>query len=176
MNAQVGLGLLVRYWQKPVSAKDWSFCIYMYFIIPTLLKKVMGILWRHPSIHPSVSHPSVHLFIRRLSIVHPFPKALGGIQPNATSLPPHGKVVHEQFIFPWVFHQSICSSGYLLLNYWAEFSQTFHLIVRPCESNSIFPCVHPPTICQSCYLLLNHCANFNQTCYISSPHGKGVQE
>ena len=37
-------------------------------------------------------------------------------------------------------------------------------------------CVHCPSICLSSYLLLNHWAELNQTCYITSPHGKGVQE
>ena len=37
-------------------------------------------------------------------------------------------------------------------------------------------CVSRPSICQSRYLLLNHWADFNQTCYITYPHGKGVQE
>ena len=41
---------------------------------------------------------------------------------------------------------------------------------------SVRPFVHRPSICLSCYLLLNHWVEFNQTCYITSPHGKGVQE
>ena len=49
-------------------------------------------------------------------------------------------------------------------------------MVGVCESNIIFPCVHRRAICLSCYLLLNHSAEVNQTCYITSPHGKGVQE
>ena len=32
------------------------------------------------------------------------------------------------------------------------------------------------SVCLSCYLLLNHRAEFYQTCYITSPHGKDVQE
>ena len=34
-----------------------------------------------------------------------------------------------------------------------------------------------PSVCPLCYLLLlNHWAEFHETCYITSPHGKGVQE
>ena len=31
------------------------------------------------------------------------------------------------------------------------------------------------SICPSCYRILEHRVEFNQTCYISSPHGKGLQ-
>ena len=49
-------------------------------------------------------------------------------------------------------------------------------MVRVYKSSIIFLCVRRPSICLSHYLLLNHWAEFNQTCYITSPHGKGVQE
>ena len=34
----------------------------------------------------------------------------------------------------------------------------------------------PPSVCRWRYLLLNLWVEFYQTCYITSPHGKGVQE
>ena len=74
---------------------------------------------------------------------------------------------------------SICLSHYLLLNHWAEFSQTCYITSphgKGVREQHFFPCVHRPFICLSHYLLLNHWADFNQTCYITSPHGKGVQE
>ena len=45
-----------------------------------------------------------------------------------------------------------------------------------CKRNIFFQCILRPSICPSCYLLLNHWMEFHQTCYITSPHGKGVQE
>ena len=49
-------------------------------------------------------------------------------------------------------------------------------MVGVCESNIIFPCVRRRAICLSRYLLINYSAEVNQTCYITSPHGNGVQE
>ena len=50
-------------------------------------------------------------------------------------------------------------------------------MVRVRESNIFFfLCICRPSLCPSRYLLLNLWVEFNQTCYITSPHGKGVQE
>ena len=56
------------------------------------------------------------------------------------------------------------------------FTTSLSLMVRVCQSNIIFPCNHGPSICPSHYLLLNQWVEFNQTCYITFPHGKGLQE
>ena len=45
------------------------------------------------------------------------------------------------------------------------------LLTPPTVSSSV-----RPSVCLSRYLLLHHWAEFYQTCYITSPHGKGVQE
>ena len=101
---------------------------------------------------------------------------------------PHGKGVREQHYFSvraCVRPSSArCLSHYLLLNHWAEFNQNllhhFPLILRLCDDKIIFPCLPPwvrrPSICPSRYVLLNHWAEFNQTCFITSPHGEGVQK
>ena len=53
-------------------------------------------------------------------------------------------------------------------------------MVRICKSNNIFTCAHPSVgpssaHCPSHYFILDHWVEFKQTCYITSPHGKGVQ-
>ena len=78
-------------------------------------------------------------------------------------------------------------SRYLLLNHWEEFIQICYITSSHGKSVweqhyflcvFIHPCVFHLYICPSRYLLQNHWVKFNQTCYmyITSPHGKGVQE
>ena len=87
--------------------------------------------------------------------------------------------VQEQHYFPCIHCLSICPSGCLRLNHLVEFNNlaTSHpLMVRVCES-SIFFSVRP-SICASAsaHLSITPLDGINQTCYITSPHGKGMQE
>ena len=92
---------------------------------------------------------------------------------------PYGKGVREQQYFsvqPPSVHLSITLSPKPVDGIQSNSLHHFPHMVRLCESNIIFPCIHYPSICPSNYLVLNHWAEFNQTCYMTSPHGKSVQE
>ena len=118
------------------------------------------------------------------------PKPLGGILPNLLHQFPHGKCVQEQHYFsvhqtsvhPSSVHLSVCLSppkpmGEIqqnLLHHFPSWSGCARATLFFCVL--VRPCIHGPFIYLSCYLLLNHRAEFNQTFYITSPHGKGVQE
>ena len=66
----------------------------------------------------------------------------------------------------WKLHTLVClifkHSGTLRVR-----GQSIYLSIRPSKR---------PSVHLSRYLLLNHWAEFYQTCYITSSHGKGVQE
>ena len=94
---------------------------------------------------------------------------------------PPGKVVWKQRYFamcPLSVHLSIMLSPHKPLGGIQPnvLATSLPLMIKVCESNIFFLCVHCPSICPSPYLLLTHWAEFNQTCFITSPHGKGVQE
>ena len=57
------------------------------------------------------------------------------------------------------------------MGYW----ECLSLSVRPTDRPCVRLAIHP-SICPSHYLLINLWAEFCQTCYITFPHGKGVQE
>ena len=71
----------------------------------------------HQSVRPSSAH---------LSVTPSPPTSLGGIQPNATSLPLMARVC-ESNIFACVRRPFVCPSCYLLLNHQVEFNQTCYI-------------------------------------------------
>ena len=86
---------------------------------PKPLDGIQPNLLHHMLLHPFSIHLSVTLS----------PKPPVGTK-LATSLSrtfPHGKDVWEQHYFLCVWRLSICPSCYLLLNLWAEFSQTCYM-------------------------------------------------
>ena len=129
------------------------------------------------SVCQSVLPLSVHLSVT-LS-----PKPLGGIQPNFLHhFPSQLECARATLFFHVLIHLSIHPSVRLSSIYLSvmlsplnstKLATSLPLMVRVCKSN-IFFCAF--VVRSSRYLLLNHWAEFSQTCYITFPHGKGVQE
>ena len=98
-------------------------------------------------------------------------------------LPVHPSSVHYAILlYHWAEFNQIC---YITSPSWKGCARTT-IFFRACACPnvavleqhyfSVYMCVRRPSICPSCYLLQNHWAEFNHTCYMTSPHGKGVQE
>ena len=93
----------------------------------------------------------------------------------------------------WGYCERIRPSRSLRRNHWTAFDQTCYMTTPHDKGYIIFPSVRPtvhpigirPSLFPLHYLLLpqdyllqpvNHGPEFNQSCYMSLPHGKGMQE